>query len=233
LRVARLDLEILRHHRRDGGADIHRPSRFETRVPSSLSAPPVPRAGRPSVSGGKPVEQCHGQEREEDTARPDAEMPLAVQFVLRPEIDETVEGLAVDQRLEATADMDIGRGFAARSIEHEAERVLRPGNRLLAKIGDEGEDLLTPLALCPQVHRHEGRVIDGDANLLAGGDEEIPIPLALQDRGEKLDKGGSADRRAEIVPRAVAGDADVEIAAEGRVPEMHRRRTPTPGHPYD
>jgi len=30
------------------------------------------------------------------------------------------------------------------------------------------------------------------------------------------------DRRPHIIPRAVAGDSHVEIAAEGRIPKMHR-----------
>ena len=48
--------------------------------------------------------------------------------------------------------------------------------------------------------------------------------LALEHRGEQLDQRGPADRRLQIEPGAVGGDAHVEIAAERRVPQMHRRR---------
>ena len=137
-------------------------------------------------------------------------------------LHQPVEALAVDQRFQPRADLDIGRRLARFGIADHPDRMLRTRHRQLAQIGGEAQPLLVPR----DIDRDEGRVVDGDADLFDRGDEVMPVALALEDRGKKLDHPLATDRRALVEPRAVARDPHVEITAERRIPQMHRCGAP-------
>src|SRR6516162_359328 len=75
--------------------------------------------------------------------------------------------------------------------------------------------LVTPVEKC-------GITVD-DAALLDGRNQEITVALAFQHRCEQLYQCRPADRRFEIEPCTVAGDAHVEIAAKRRIPALDGR----------
>ena len=58
------------------------------------------------------------------------------------ELDQAVEALAVDQRVEAAADVDVGRRLAGRLVADDADRVVGAGGHRVVDLGDEGEALL-------------------------------------------------------------------------------------------
>ena len=87
-----------------------------------------------------------------------------------------------------------------------------------------------PLVLAPEYAeklggRQHRRVVHNDADLFNRSDQKIPLALAPEDAREQLDQPRSPDRRAFVKPRPVPRDADVDLAAIGRVPQMHRRQT--------
>ena len=59
----------------------------------------------------------------------------------RAELDQAVEALAVDQRLEAAADHHVGRGLGRDRVADDADRVLGAGGDLVLDLGEEGEAL--------------------------------------------------------------------------------------------
>src|SRR3546814_18758249 len=66
---------------------------------------------------------------------------------------------------------------------------------------------------------------DLDANFFHRSDQEVIIAVAADDGGEQLDHRLSPDRRAQVIPGAITGDAHVDIAAEVRVPQVDWRQT--------
>jgi len=122
--------------------------------------------------------------------------------------------------------MDIGPRRAVRR-GLDPERIVGAGRHLVAETGGEGDAVRADLG----IHGDEGRVRDPDADLLGRGDEEEAPVLALQHRGEQPDHRRPADRRALVEPGPVGPDLHVQLAAIGRVPQMHRRRAATPGAP--
>ena len=72
----------------------------------------------------------------------------------------------------------------------------------------------------------EGRVLDLDPDPLDRRDEHISVGVLAQDGREELDERRPADRRADVVPRAVGGDAHVDLAAIGGIPAFHAAEVP-------
>ena len=91
-------------------------------------------------------------------------------------------------------------------------------------IGAESEFTVRALTVLFHFNGKKRRVIDTDADLLNRRHQKILVRLALEDRGKQLHQRRAADRRAEIEPRAVAGNPHIEIAAERRIPEVDRRQ---------
>ena len=69
----------------------------------------------------------------------------------------------------------------------------------------------------------ERRVVDLDADALDRRHQHVAFAVLAQDRGEELHERQAADRRAQVEPRSVGGDAHVDVAAVGRIPQVHRR----------
>ena len=122
--------------------------------------------------------------------------------------------------------MEIGLQPARLGLIDEAQFVLRPSFHDVADIGAKRQRL--PVAFSRHVHldRHERRILDADADLFHRRDEIGPAVFVLaQDRGKQLHQRHAADRRAEVEPGPIAANFHVEVAAEWRIPALHRRRT--------
>ena len=125
---------------------------------------------------------------------------------------------------QVAADVKIRLQPAGAGFGLEAQRMVRPARDPIVDIGAEVEHPAGRLFLDIKLDREERRILDLDAALLNGRDQEILFALALEHRGEQLDQRRPADRRLEIEPGAVGGDAHVEIAAKRRIPALDRRR---------
>ncbi len=139
------------------------------------------------------------------------------------QINQPIERLPINQRLQPVTHHDIGRRLA-RTVVHHAQRMDRPGSHLVAHMGGKGDRGLPANPSHIEIHRHKGRIIHHNPHFFHGSDQKIPVPLAPQDRTEQPHHGRPANRRPQIEPRPVAGDPHVDIATERRVPQMHRRR---------
>ena len=148
------------------------------------------------------------------------------------QIGQTVKGLAVDQRPQPRTDMDIGRRFARCRLAVNPYRIVRPGHGLILGLGVKPQHLRLTLPFRIKINRQHGRVIDDDTDLFDGGDKVVFAVFDLQNRREQLDQRRTANRGAFVKPCAIAGDAHVDVAAERRVPEMHRRRPLFRGRPH-
>ena len=93
---------------------------------------------------------------------------------------------------------------------------------LVIDIGPEAQDLLAPGAFDHQLDRHEGCIVDTDSAFLYRGHKEIVIPVAPDDGGKQPHHRLPSDRRAQVMPAAIAGDTHIDIAAAFRVPQVHR-----------
>ncbi len=163
-------------------------------------------------------------DREELATGPKAKPACAVTFVMRPDFHQPVEALAVDQRLEIRANVDIGRRLAGRRIPLDSNRMLRTRTCLVTEIGHKGQRLSLAFACNGEINGHEWRVIDGDPHFLDGCDQHIAIPVLPENCRKQPHELRSSDWRAKIEPRAVPCNPHVEIAAIGRIPEVDRRQ---------
>ena len=156
------------------------PGAIPVRLPTSTpeTDPRLPRF-RPDGMTGK-----------EHAPRPHAE-PAALML---PKLDQPVERLAVDQRLEVRPDQHIGRqarpspGRAPRGSDGPA-----PAVDPVPDLGDEGE----PLRPRPSPSASKSTATKGASStvmpdLFDRGDKEIVVALALEDRREQLHQLRSA-----------------------------------------
>src|SRR5262249_30917226 len=107
--------------------------------------------------------------------------------------------------------------------------MVRPAGDPVVHIGAEVQRSPRLALLHVQLDRKERRIVDGDAAFLYRRDEEMLVALALENGGEELHQRRTADGCFLIEPGAVGGDAHVDIAAIGRIPQMHRRWALGPG----
>ncbi len=81
------------------------------------------------------------------------------------------------------------------------------------EIRPERQYLAAPGALHGKFNGGKGRVLDKDAALFnRGAQPENPVIIPPQYGGKEFDQGFARDRAALVIPGAVPGDADVEIA---------------------
>lgn len=180
----------------------------------------------PAILRLRVLRQFRGRnDREELTAGPKAKPACTMMFMMRSDVHQPVEALAVDQRFEICANMDIGRGLAGRRIPLDSNPVLRSRTGLIAEIGHEVQRLSLAFACNSEVDGHERRVVDGDSHFLDRSYQHIAIPVLPENRRKQPHELRSPDWRAKIEPRAVPCDPHVEIAAIGRIPEVDRRQT--------
>jgi len=139
-------------------------------------------------------------------------------------VDQSVEALPVDQRLQPVTDQDVRRGFSGFGVHLYPDRVVRPGIGMIPDIGFEPQDLRLARALDVEIHRDKGRVLDRDPPSFNRRDKDIPVVIAPQDRREEPHQRRPVDRRSEVIPRPVPRDPHVQIAAVIRVPLMNRRQ---------
>ena len=82
-----------------------------------------------------------------------------------------------------------------------------PSDHRVAAVEPEGDPARPAFALARHLDRAEGGGIDLDLELLDRRDEHVAaVGLAPQDGGEQPDHRRTADRRALVIPGAVAGD---------------------------
>ncbi len=81
--------------------------------------------------------------------------------------------------------MHVRRGLPAYRIGLNANRIAGTGHQLIANICYECQRLPAALAFHIHQHRRKRRVIDADAHLLGGRDENVIIAILAQDGGEQ------------------------------------------------
>jgi hypothetical protein len=118
----------------------------------------------------------------------------------------------------------VGLEPAGFRLRLEAQRMVGPAGDPVVDIGAEVKLPAMPARLDLELDRQERRVVDHDPAFLDRRDQEVLVAFPLEHRGEQLDQRQPSDRRLQVEPGAVGGDAHVEIAAEGRIPQVHRRR---------
>src|SRR5438874_485203 len=151
-------------------------------------------------------------EPEKHAIAPYAELLLARDPLLMAKLGQFVEDRPREAGFEARAHQDIGRGGPVLS-GFDAQRVIRSRRHNLVEIGPEDQLLIAARALHFDLDRDEGRVLDHDAAAFGGGHQPVAaVGFAAQYGGEQLDQGDAVDRRAPIIPGAVAGDPHVEVA---------------------
>ena len=102
-------------------------------------------------------------------------------------------------------------------------KVVGAGGGGVAEVGLKCEGLRVPRAGRGEVDGDEGGVINLNADLFNGRDEDVAIAVFSKNRREKPHQFGASDGRAEVKPRPVAGDAHVQIAAVWGIPQVNRR----------
>ena len=148
-----------------------------------------------------------------------------------PKINQSVKGFPVDQRPKVRPDQDIRRRFARLRVTRDAQGVARIKGRQILGFCGEGQGLIPVRSRYVEIHGQKRGIVDGDADLFNRGDKKVIVPLTLQDRREEPHKRRAADGGAKVEPGAVAGDAHVDLAAKGRVPQVNRRRAFLRGGP--
>jgi hypothetical protein len=97
----------------------------------------------------------------------------------------------------------------------------------IAAVEPEGDAELAAIALAMHFDGAEGSSFHIDVELLGRRDEHVAaVGLAPQDRREEADHGWPIDTFALVIPRAVAGDPHVRMAASLGIPLIHRRKPP-------
>ena len=121
----------------------------------------------------------------------DAEHRLAIDHPLLTHVNQIVVERAGDLGPEIGADMQVWRQPAVPGLL-EAQPVRGIAGDPVVDIGAEAEHAMVVLAVLLHLDRHERRVVDADADLLHGRDEEMLVALALQDRREQADQRSDA-----------------------------------------
>ena len=161
---------------------------------------------------------------EKHTAAPHAEPALAVHITRHGQIHQLIEHVAMNQRLEIGAHANVRRWFLSLRVEADAQRMLLTGLHHIVNIGDETQQLRFALPAHVQPHRDEGRIFDLDTDLFHRRKQEVIIAIASNHCGEQTNHRRTPDGRALVKPGTVSCDTHVEVAAEWRVPQMHRRQ---------
>src|SRR5262249_1859814 len=121
--------------------------------------------------------------------------------------------------------MQIGSQAAGALLQLKAQRVLGSAGHPVVDVSAKMKRLARSGCLEPQLDRHEWHVIDRDSALFDRSHKEVAVTFALKYGREQFDQGGPPDWGLEIVPSSVGGDPHVEVAAERRIPQVHRRKT--------
>jgi len=103
-------------------------------------------------------------------------------------------------------------------------RVRDTGIDLVIDVGEEAQPLGLPLTEHVEPVGNERRILDLDTDLLDGRHQKVAVVVTSQHTGKQPDHRRTADRCTQVVPRTIARDTHVEIAAKRRVPQMHRRQ---------
>ena len=91
-------------------------------------------------------------------------------------------------------------------------------------IGAKAQQPASAVALSDHFDGEKRRIIHADADLLDWCHQKVLAILSLEDCRKQPNQRRPANRRPHVKPRTVTGDSHIEIAAERRIPKMHRRQ---------
>lgn len=145
--------------------------------------------------------------------------------------DQAVEHRPAEQGVHATAHMNRRVRFLDAGNANGMFRIDRHG---FFHIGQKMERLFPSWIPDFHVDDQKRTIIHLDPHLFHRCDQiELTVFFPLQYGCEQLDHGLTANCPAFVIPDAIASDSHIDIAAERRIPEMHRRGTATPAHTAD
>ena len=151
----------------------------------------------------------------------DPEHRTTIDHPLLAHVNQIVVERAGDLGPQVGADMQIGRQPAVGG-RLEPQPVGGIAGHPVVDIGAEPQQPASIVALLEHLDRQKRRIVDADADLLHRRHEKVLAVLALENRRKQPDQRRPPDRRPHVEPRTIAGDSHVEIAAERRIPQMHR-----------
>ena len=109
----------------------------------------------------------------------------------------------------------------------DAQGVSGIGHYLVSDIGFEYQHLPGIPASAVEIDSDEGCIFDFDAQFLDRCYQVVfAIGIAAQNRGEEIHHALTAYRGTFMIPTAIAGNANVDIPAQGGIPLMYRRQIP-------
>lgn len=140
--------------------------------------------------------------------------------MVRPKLHQTIETLAVDQRLKVGPHQNVRRGFASFRVPFNPDRMIRSGDGQIPHMGLKRQALRLTLTLRLKVDGNKRGIIDRDPDLFDRCDQKIIIAILAQNRGKQPDKLKPADGRSKVEPCPIPCNSHVQIATKGRIPLM-------------
>ena len=117
------------------------------------------------------------------------------------------------------------RGDGPCSVCDDAQRMLGVEDDGVAAVEPEGDAAIAPFAFALHLDRAEGGAFDLDVELFDGRDQHVAaVGLAPEHGREQPDHRRPADRRALVIPGAVARDPHARMAAVLGIPLIDRRQ---------
>ena len=137
------------------------------------------------------------------------------------DIDQPIERLAIDQRLEIAPHEDIGRRLARFGITVHADRMVGSCHDFVVDIRHKFQSVFDRI----EVNRNEWRVLYADTDFFNRRDKKIVLTVLSNDRRKQFDHRRTPNGRAEIEPSSIALDLHVDVPTERRIPLFDRGQT--------
>ncbi len=122
--------------------------------------------------------------------------------------------------------MQIGLRCSCLRVDLNPERMLIVKRDALAYVRFKYQDARAFITLAVDVNGDKWHILNNNSDLFDRRDQKISIALPLQNRGKQPHERWPPNRRALVKPGTIAPDAHVDLAAIGRIPQMHRRQAP-------
>jgi len=166
-------------------------------------------------------------EREEGARAPHPEMAFAADAFAAAQRYQLVVDRPRNTSFKSLPYKYIGSRFFRHGIVNYANWMCLVADKIVIDIGAEAKALRAAHPFAIDRDRHEGRILDDDPAHLGRGDQPVgAVGFPAEYGGKQSYQGLTADRRALIVPHALAVDSHVQIAAQGwhAVCGIRRRR---------
>ncbi len=141
-----------------------------------------------------------------------------------PDINQTIETLAVYERFQSRPYVDIRRGLTSRFVTLDPYRVFGASGDMVTHICFKPKFLAHFAVRRFKVDRHERRVIHSDSHLLHWGHKKIFSIFQLQNRRKQARQFKPPNWCAFVEPCTIPGDTHVYVTAKRGIPQMHRRQ---------